>query len=71
MTEEQARQRFMILNLVRLASLAIVLAGVANISGAFLPDLSPMLGTVLLVAGAADFFFAPVLLKRAWRGRDR
>lgn len=70
MTEDQAKQRFLVLNLVRLLALLIVMAGVANIAGRFLPDLSPMLGYVLLVFGAADFFGAPVLLKRIWQGRD-
>lgn len=70
MTEEQAKQRFMILNLVRLVALMIVVAGVANLGGALLPDLSPMLGYVLLIAGALDFFLVPVILKNAWRRQE-
>lgn len=70
MTEEEAKKRFLILNLVRLFALAMVLAGVLNISGRLLPDLAPVLGYVLLVFGAADFFLAPVLLRKMWRGRD-
>lgn len=70
MNEDAAKQRFILLNLLRLIALMIVLAGVANISGRLLPDLSPVLGYVLLVVGAIDFFAAPVLLKRAWRDRD-
>lgn len=68
--EEQARTRFMILNLVRLSSVAMVFAGIANIAGKLLPDLSPFLGYVLFIAGALDFFLAPVLLKRGWRTPD-
>lgn len=68
--EELAKKRFMILNLVRLFALAMVLGGVTNIAGKWLPDLSPTLGYVLLVFGAADFFIAPVLLKRMWRTPD-
>lgn len=71
MNEDLARQRFMVLNLLRLVALLIVLAGVANIAGRLLPDLSPILGYVLLVVGAIDFFAAPVLLKRAWQDRDQ
>ena len=67
MTEEQAKRRFMVLNFVRLSALMMVMAGVANIAGKFLPDLTPTLGMVLLVIGAADFFIAPVLLKNHWR----
>jgi hypothetical protein len=70
MTEEQARRRFMLLNMVRLAGLAMVMAGVANLGGKLLPEFTPMLGYVLLVAGAVDFFIAPVLLKKAWRGGE-
>ena len=68
--EELARKRFMILNLVRFGSIALIFAGLANIAGKLLPGLSPFLGYVLLVAGAVDFFLAPVLLKRAWRTPD-
>jgi hypothetical protein len=67
MTEEQAKKRFMILNLVRFSALAFIFAGAANIGGKLLPELMPMLGYVLLVIGAVDFFLAPVLLKRMWR----
>jgi hypothetical protein len=66
MTEEQAKRRFLILNMVRLGGLIIVMLGVANVNGKLLPDFSPWLGGFLMVAGAADFFFAPMLLKRGW-----
>jgi hypothetical protein len=71
MTEDQAKQRFLVLNLVRLLALLLVMAGVANIAGRFLAELSPLLGYALLVFGAADFFAAPILLKRIWQDRDR
>lgn len=67
MTEELAKKRFMILNLVRFSALAFIFAGAANIGGKLLPDLTPTLGYVLLVIGAIDFFLAPVMLKRIWR----
>lgn len=68
--EELARKRFMILNLVRFGSVALIFAALANIAGKLFPELSPVLGYVLLVAGAVDFFLAPVLLKRSWRTPD-
>jgi hypothetical protein len=68
--EELARKRFMILNLVRLGSIALVVVAMANIAGKLLPSLSPALGYVLLIFGAIDFFMAPVLLKRIWRTPD-
>jgi hypothetical protein len=67
MSEELAKKRFMILNLVRFSALAFIFAGAANIGGKLLPELMPTLGYVLLVIGAVDFFLAPVLLKRMWR----
>ncbi len=71
MSEEQAKQRFMILNLVRFSALAFIFAGAANVGGKLLPDLAPTLGYVLLVIGAIDFFLAPVMLKRMWRTPDQ
>lgn len=68
--DELARKRFMILNLVRFGSIALVVAAMANIAGKLLPDLSPVLGYVLLIFGAIDFFLAPVILKRSWRTPD-
>ncbi len=67
MTEEEAKQRFMVLNLVRIIAIIIVLAGILNIAGRLFPEVSPELGYALLVAGVVDFFLAPVLLKRRWR----
>jgi hypothetical protein len=67
MSEELAKKRFMILNLVRFSALAFIFAGAANIGGKLLPDLTPTLGYILLVIGAVDFFLAPVMLKRMWR----
>lgn len=67
MNEELAKKRFMILNLVRFSALAFIFAGAANIGGKLLPELMPVLGYILLVIGAVDFFLAPVLLKRLWR----
>ncbi len=71
MTEEQAKSRFMLLNLTRLGGLAFVMAGAANVSGKLLPDLAPYLGYACLITGAVDFFAAPILLKRLWRDQDQ
>ncbi len=69
MTEDQAKQRFMLLNLARLSGIILVLIGIANLREKLLPEYSPTLGAILLVAGAIDFFLAPVLMKKAWRER--
>ncbi len=70
MTEDEAKRRFVLLNIVRLFAVILVMAGAANVAGKLLPELSPVLGYILIVVGAADFFLAPILLKRLWqRGR--
>ena len=70
MNEETARKRFMALNLCRLIGLLLVFGGIANIGGHMLPDLAPILGYCLVIAGAVDFFVSPVLLKKLWRDQD-
>jgi hypothetical protein len=67
MTEEEAKRRFMILNLLRLSGLVLVFLGIANVNGKLLPALTPWLGTVMLIGGVFEFFVIPVLLRRAWR----
>jgi len=71
MSEDQAKQRFMLLNLVRLSGLILVMVGLANVMGKLAPDLAPWFGRVLLVMGVADYYFAPMVLKRAWRNGDQ
>jgi hypothetical protein len=71
MTEEQAKKRFILLNLVRFSGLLIALAGIANVGRKLAPDLAPGLGLALLVMGMIDFFFAPMLLKRAWQNEGK
>lgn len=71
MTEEQAKRRFMLLNLVRLFALLFVMAGAANVAGKWLPDLAPGLGLVLMIVGLVDFFGAPMILKRMWQNEDK
>ena len=70
MTEDQARQRFMVMNLMRIFALVLVALGIANIAGRLLPDFSPILGYVLLIAGALDFFLVPIILKKHWQTPD-
>jgi hypothetical protein len=70
MNETEAKQKFMLLNLVRLIAIGFVVAGAANVAGKMLPEFAPWLGAILLVIGLADFFFAPMLLKKTWRKRD-
>jgi hypothetical protein len=67
--EAQAKQRFMILNLTRFLSVALVLLGVAIISGRLLSGME-FVGYFFLILGVAEFFLMPVLLKKMWNKQD-
>jgi hypothetical protein len=67
--ERIARSRFAVLTLVRFSAIAIAFVGAANVGGRLLPEFSPMLGQILFVVAAVDFFLAPALLKKMWRTR--
>lgn len=63
-----ARNRFMLLNLVRLVGLAMVLLGIAIHYGKIAaPEPAAWL---LVAAGLFDFFAVPSLLARNWRTPD-
>ena len=65
MTEDQARQRFIVLNLVRLTGLFAALFGLAIIAGKL--DLPRELGYVAFVIGLFDAMLLPPLLARKWK----
>lgn len=67
--EQRARQRFMVLNLVRITGLALVFVGIAIAQGAI--NLPAPLGWILALVGVADFFFAPRILARGWKSDER
>ena len=67
--EQQARQRYMVLNLIRIMGVAMVLGGIAIARGVI--DLPAPVGWVLAIVGLFDFFFVPHLLARGWRSGDR
>ncbi len=67
--EVRARQRYVILNVVRIGGLVMLLLGIAIARGVV--DGPYALGVVLAVAGLLDFFFAPRLLARRWKAGDR
>jgi hypothetical protein len=68
--EQQAKQRFMVLNILRFSGVALVLLGIAILSGKFGPAVPEIAGTLLVILGAADFFIVPVMLKKAWKKAD-
>ncbi|MBY6014994.1 hypothetical protein KUV75_08760 [Qipengyuania gaetbuli] len=63
--EDKAAQRFWLLQIIRLSGAVMVLLGVMAIAGAL--PWPQMVGVVLLVGGAVDFFFIPVLLAKHWK----
>ncbi len=65
MTDDPARSRFFILQLVRLVGVALVLVGIAITQGAI--DLPPAAGVVLIAVGFVDVFFVPRLLAKRWK----
>lgn len=69
--EARARQRFIILNAVRIGGLVMLLAGIAMARGVIPGPYA--LGAGLAVAGLLDFYFGPRLLARSWKagGKDR
>jgi hypothetical protein len=63
--DKLARRRFMLLNLVRLAGLAMVLVAIAIHYGKL--SAPEAVAYVLAIVGLADFFFMPNVLARKWR----
>ena len=67
-SEALARQRFIILNVLRFGGIALLLFGIAIARG--LIDLPWALGAVLAVAGLLEFYFLPRFIARAWKAGD-
>lgn len=62
--EVRAKQRFMAINVARIAGVLMVLAAIAVLNGALpLPDWA---GYALVIAGMFATFVAPTLLARRW-----
>ena len=70
MTEDdkRARNRFVVLNLVRLAGLVLVLTGIAIRFGKL--DAPQWAAVALVVAGLGSYFWGPNFVARNWRTPD-
>lgn len=66
--ERRTLCRFLILQGLRLAGLAMALAGAMAIAGTL--PLNEAQGAVLLIGGAVAFFFLPVLMAKHWKTRE-
>jgi membrane protein YdbS with pleckstrin-like domain len=64
-SDDVARNRFIIINLVRLSGVVMVLASMLILANAI--EGSYAFGYVLLAAGLVDIFVVPQLLARKWR----
>lgn len=65
--EDKARNRWLIIQTMRLVGVAMVVIALLALQGLFpLPD---MAAYVLLVAGLVDVFLVPTLLARKWSSR--
>lgn len=64
-SEDQARQRFMFLNLVRIGGVLLVLLGIAVVQQVV--EWPKEVGYVLMVIGMFEVFFMPIFLAKRWR----
>ncbi|MBK7161366.1 MAG: hypothetical protein IPH79_02205 [Sphingomonadales bacterium] len=68
--ETQAKQRFIILNVLRFSGAVIVMMGLAISAGRLFPDFPPLFGYLFIVLGLFEFFLFPILLKKSWNKKD-
>lgn len=66
MNDNQARNRFLVISLLRLAGALLVMFGLVIAAGR-LPDVPRIVGIVAVLVGALDFALVPLLLARRWR----
>ncbi len=65
MSSDPARARFAVMQLVRLAGVALAIAGLMVLRQRI--DMPQAAGWIMLAAGLADAFLVPRLLARKWR----
>lgn len=68
MNEEQAKRRFLAIQLVRLIGIVMAVFGVVTMAGK--TGLPVEAGYVLFAVGFADAILAPMLLAKRWKSRD-
>lgn len=69
MTDDPARSRFFIISLTRLAGAVLAVVGLVASSGRW-PDIPPVAGIPMTLAGVLGFAIAPRLLARRWRSPE-
>jgi hypothetical protein len=63
--DDVARNRWLVINAVRLGGVAMVLVGILGLRGVF--QYPAIAGYLLVVVGLFDIFAVPLLLARKWR----
>jgi len=63
--EDQARQRWLVINAVRISGAVMVMIGLLGIEQVF--NYPEVAGYVLVGVGLLDVFLVPLLLARKWR----
>ena len=64
-SEDVARSRFLVINVLRLGGVAMVIVGILIAERMF--DLPIVAGYILIGAGVIDIFLVPQMLARKWR----
>ncbi|OYW45580.1 MAG: hypothetical protein B7Z33_07030 [Sphingomonadales bacterium 12-68-11] len=64
-SDDVARNRWLVIQAVRAAGVAMVMIGVLGLGGRI--DLPPAAAYILAVVGIVDVFLVPRLLARRWR----
>ena len=67
--EDQARNRWMLIQVVRISGVVMAIVGLLTIEG--IVPLPEVAGYVLLALGLVEVFFMPTLLARKWSSRER
>jgi hypothetical protein len=67
--EAKAKRRFLLINLMRFAGVAMILFGIAIIQR--LVGLPEIAGYVLIIMGFGETFVVPQMLARAWSTKRR
>ena len=67
--DDEARNRWMLIQAVRLGGAALALIGLLITAGRI--DAPEFVGYILVIFGLLDFFFMPTVLARKWSSRER
>jgi membrane protein YdbS with pleckstrin-like domain len=67
--ETLARNRFVVISVMRFAGVALVMLGFAIMGGVI--DLPRVVGAVFVIVGVADVFIMPLVLVRRWKAGDK